>query len=1400
MTTTPATAVQTASATFVEQLYAQFLNRSAGAAEVTYWAGKIADGTLNAAEVSASFLASAEFQQAVDPVVRLYFTAFGRIPDAAGVHYWSGVASDVTAQEMGAAFARGDEFQQLYGKVSDEAFLDTLYQNAFKRAPDAAGKDYFLDQLAKGESRSDIVVAFSHSDEMTSAMGATVKVVEQYMGVHGVAPTAAQVAAALATVDPVALLTKLYASDAYTGADVPFLSRAGVVADGYIKGATVTMTIKETINGVETTRTVSTVTDANGHFDFGDKAGFGDMVQTGGTDIATGATVNGSYHAVAGSTVINPLTTLVAGIAADGKVDAAAAEAMVKARLGIDESVDLGSYDPISVLNSTDSKAADQAVALQVQAVLAQVNTVMGQAGAVLAGTGIAGGADGGASSAAAALAHMIENAGAGLDLASAATTAQLLKESAALSGATSTQQEAIDALASAAGTAVANLNKAIADAAGAAGGTALSHLIALAQVQTAAEAIEAMMANGARAGSVSDSVNATTGAALATAIANAAAHIGDVNGDGHGDGPTIPTPGSGSGSGSAPATFKTIIDADTGALSFSGTARGDITLLFGADQLAFVRGGIQAPMDEMFSAIALGAGQKLALTSSQCEVFLQAGIDIGGAGSVALTVDQSDVYMGWGSIGTASFTVAVTDDVTLREDASLGSAAVTVATGATLTAQASMLDGAHVSGAGNVMITDIEGSDADLSHVAPGVNVIASLGQEADVREQTNLDLVDQFELGGLVRMTAAQADGATLTAPGEAFAIISGSDGSQRIDVSQLSGSIVEGGGGADQITLGAQADTIQLGFGRAPAYQQQTLTLDGAYEAGDIISGYLNENYYNYTVSADDLAQGGNPLAAIAAKVALALEGADTDNAVTASADANGIVTLTANALNQPFDLDAGASNRQMVWQLDRITLSGSYEAGDTINVTSTVFGNVSYTVTESDLTDNAAAGTPGQALANITSSLLTALRAGDNGYDAYEPGADGVIMIAADSANIVTASTDNGAPLAAQAQQSIVNLSGTWEEGDSVSVYVNDFEVGITVLAADLAGDVLANMAAKVALELNSEFDGLLTATADPSGQVTLHADTAGTGFSVDADTVNRAGQNQQDTITLSGTYEAGDIISIDVNGSPHTYTVLGQDLTGNANANIAAKVATALMDPMQMLYNATASGPVVTLTGGVTFPAALTVSASAVNGAGGADTQVLTHANPVAFIAPGAASEVVSVTTPVLNRTEQGADTTQSAVHGTVAEYAGEGQDNSQAVDTAVTVPLLPAPQSNLAAMDVITGFQAGVDTIELRTGSGLPANIYSLERLANVASSSNLADALATAFDGEVAAEAAAILVIETGSAAGTYLYVNDDDAAYSATNDVFIKLVGVVGLADVGLINTGDFFGGNIA
>ena len=208
---------------FVEQLYMTFLGRPADDAGRAYWSNAIDAGVLTAAELTRNFVESAEFADAVAPLVRLYYSAFDRIPDAGGLSFWlqqaqAGTPLDTIAE----AFVMTAEFAEVYGAARNADFIDLIYQNALDRAPDAGGKAYWLEQLAQGQaSRADVLTAIANSGEMAAATGNAVKVIAQYHGITGSAPTQQQIDSALQLDEPLALINQLFASSRYTGAPVP---------------------------------------------------------------------------------------------------------------------------------------------------------------------------------------------------------------------------------------------------------------------------------------------------------------------------------------------------------------------------------------------------------------------------------------------------------------------------------------------------------------------------------------------------------------------------------------------------------------------------------------------------------------------------------------------------------------------------------------------------------------------------------------------------------------------------------------------------------------------------------------------------------------------------------------------------------------------------------------------------------------------------------------------------------------------------------------------------------------------------------------------------------------------------------------------------------------------------
>ena len=128
--------------------------------------------------------------------------------------------------------------------------------------------------------------------------------------------------------------------------------------DGYISGATVFADANG--NGQLASNDVSTTTDANGNFTL--TGGTGPLIAFGGTDISTGLVFKGQLDAPSGSTVIDPLTTLISGLQQAAGLTVAAAEQEVLTAFGLASSTDLTTLDPGSGAHSKGSHRASLSI------------------------------------------------------------------------------------------------------------------------------------------------------------------------------------------------------------------------------------------------------------------------------------------------------------------------------------------------------------------------------------------------------------------------------------------------------------------------------------------------------------------------------------------------------------------------------------------------------------------------------------------------------------------------------------------------------------------------------------------------------------------------------------------------------------------------------------------------------------------------------------------------------------------------------------------------------------------------------------------------------------------------------------------------------------------------------
>lgn len=122
------------------------------------------------------------------------------------------------------------------------------------------------------------------------------------------------------------------------------LTTLGTAIDGYIVGATVFA--DENNDKVLDAGEASTTTGANGQFSL--VGGNGPLVLIGGTDMSTGLPFAGILTAPEGSTVVTPLTTLIAALA-ELTGDVSVAENQIAASLGLTppEGQSLTTYDPV---------------------------------------------------------------------------------------------------------------------------------------------------------------------------------------------------------------------------------------------------------------------------------------------------------------------------------------------------------------------------------------------------------------------------------------------------------------------------------------------------------------------------------------------------------------------------------------------------------------------------------------------------------------------------------------------------------------------------------------------------------------------------------------------------------------------------------------------------------------------------------------------------------------------------------------------------------------------------------------------------------------------------------------------------------------------------------------------
>ena len=279
-----------------------------------------------------------------------------------------------------------------------------------------------------------------------------------------------------------------------------------------------------------------------------------------------------------------------------------------------------------------------------------------------------------------------------------------------------------------------------------------------------------------------------------------------------------------------------------------------------------------------------------------------------------------------------------------------------------------------------------------------------------------------------------------------------------------------------------------TLSSTVGKTPVAQIDTITFAGTIEAEDEYSIVINNNTFTKIVGESDT------LATIRDSLVTDIN-SSASLGVTAAASGTDALTLTADTAGTAFSSTPSATNRSTTAQIDNVTLSGTYAAGETISVDVNSLGAVSYTVAATDLTANGdgtggvVAGNSAAALNNITIKVAAAINADTNSSAivtaAASGGGGGVIKLTADSAGtgFTTPATTTSAAGAIAITTPTANVSAT---ADNSATKIN---TTANVLATDTTttsiGTITFNADGSLATPSTGSFDLSLSFPANDS---------------------------------------------------------------------------------------------------------------------------------------------------------------------------------------------------------------------------------------------------------------------------------------------------------------------------
>ncbi|MDG1469587.1 MAG: Ig-like domain-containing protein, partial [Glaciecola sp.] len=330
------------------------------------------DNVINGAEQTAAITGTAEANAQL--TITVAGTTKTVTADANGTWTYSLTAADVTAMGEGTetlSATATDAAGNVSAAITKDISVDTIAPDVQTIAADSASQTItltyndVLDATNLPAATSFVITTANVSNAVASVAVSGNQVVLTMTDAFsdGIAVT---VNYTDASGDEANAIQDLVGNDAQSFA-------TGVVADGYIRGAKIYLDANG--NGLADADELlaGVTTDALGNFvlSANDNPNNYSIIAAGGVNVDTGLVNTTPLKAPAGSSVINPLTTLIQTAVESGAANSVAeAKTFINLALGIAPDIDLTTFDPISSLNDGDATAA---TALVIQKAATQV-------------------------------------------------------------------------------------------------------------------------------------------------------------------------------------------------------------------------------------------------------------------------------------------------------------------------------------------------------------------------------------------------------------------------------------------------------------------------------------------------------------------------------------------------------------------------------------------------------------------------------------------------------------------------------------------------------------------------------------------------------------------------------------------------------------------------------------------------------------------------------------------------------------------------------------------------------------------------------------------------------------------------------------------------------------------